>query len=558
MTDAPHTTPKAADDVAERPGRREARDRLTKSAGVVSAAVMTSRVLGLVREVVLASLFPTGLALDAFNAAFRIPNMLRDLFGEGALSKAFITTFTETGVREGEAATWRLANRFVNLLLLATTAVAILGIVFAPAIVSVLLPGDGFDVPLPPDESYGFATKRDLTVFLTRLMFPFLPLVSLAAVAMGILNSRGRFGIPALSSAFFNVGSILVGVAGYMAAPSLGVHPVAAMAVGVLAGGLAQWLVQVPSLRAVGYRWKPELSLSDPGVRRIGRLIGPATLGIAAVQVNVFVNMIFASLGTGWLSWLNVAFRLMYLPIGIFGVAISTANLPALSAHLATGDRSGFRATFAHSLRLILVLTIPSSIGLAVLSRPIIGLIYEHGVFTSHDADMAAGALAYYAAGLCGYSAIKVVTDGFYALGDTTTPLRASVLSIALNVALSALLVLGFGWDHRGLALATSVAVTVNFVIACVALRRRAGSLELRSVAIATMKSLAAGAIMAPAAWLAADAAGRAFVDVSTAMRAAQVAAGIGAGIVVYTAVCWMLRVDELRDVVTFRRRNKS
>ncbi len=557
MTDPPPTPTESPAADTPRTSARDDRTRLTRSAGVVSIAVMASRLLGLVREVVLASLFPTGLALDAFNAAFRIPNMLRDLFGEGALSKAFITTFTETGIRDGEAATWRLANRFVNLLVLVTSAVAILGIVFAPWIVGVMLPGEGFDVPLPPGDSYGFATKRELTVFLTRLMFPFLPLVSLAAVAMGMLNSRHRFGIPALSSAFFNVGSILVGVAGYLAAPMLGIHPVVAMAVGVLAGGLLQWLVQVPSLRSIGYRWKPELSLSDPGVRKIGRLIGPATIGIAAVQVNVFVNTLFASLGTGWLSWLNVAFRLMYLPIGIFGVAISTANLPALAGHAASGDRSAFRATFAHSLRLMLVLTIPSSVGLAVLSRPIIGLIYEHGVFTAHDADMGAAALAYYSAGLCGYSAIKIVTDAFYALGDTTTPLRVSALSIALNIAMSASLVLGLGWDHRGLALATSVAVSVNFVIACLALRMRAGRLELRSVAVASVKSAIAAAAMAPAAWLASDAAGRAFASASTAMRAAQVAAGIGAGVVVYLAAGWLLRIAELRDLASFGRQTR-
>lgn len=543
MTDSPSTSANPATDGEPHADvrARDARHRMTRSAGVVSAAVMTSRVLGLAREVILASLFPTGLALDAFNAAFRIPNMLRDLFGEGALSKAFVTTFTETGVREGEAATWRLANRFVNLLLVVTIAVAVLGIVFAPAIVSAMLPGEGFDVPLPPAESYGFATKRELTVFLTRLMFPFLPLVSLAAVAMGTLNSKRRFGIPALSSAFFNVGSIVVGVAGYLLAPRFGIHPVIAMAAGVLAGGLLQWLVQIPSLRAVGYRWKPELSLSDPGVRHIGRLLGPATIGIAAVQVNVFVNTVFASLGTGWLSWINVAFRLMYLPIGVFGVAISTANLPELSAHAARGDREAFRSTFAHALRLMFVLTIPSSVGLAMLSRPIISLIYEHGVFTSHDAEMAAGALACYAAGLCGYSAVKVVTDAFYALGDTTTPLRVSAMSIALNLGLSAALVLGLGWDHRGLALATSISVTANFLVACVALRARAGRLGGRSIASTAMKAIVASAAMAPVAWYAADIVSRAYASPSTTMRAAQVLAGVGAGVVTYGAAGWLL-----------------
>jgi putative peptidoglycan lipid II flippase len=524
----------------------EARERLTRSAGVVSAAVLASRVLGLGREVLLAYLFPAGLTLEAHNAAFRIPNMLRDLFGEGALSKAFVTVFSETEVREGDEATWRLASRVMNLMLVAACAFAVLGIVFAPYVVAAMLPGEGFDTPLPPDESFGFVTKRDLTVFLVRILFPFIPLVALAAVSMGVLNSKHRFGLPALSSAFFNVASIAVGVTGYFVGPRLGYHPVVGMTVGVLAGGLVQWLVQLPQMRALGFRWTAEMSLSDPGVRKIGRLIGPATVGVAAVQINVFVNTVLASFGDGWLSWINVSFRLMYLPIGIFGVAVSTANLPALARHAAAGERAEFRDTLSHALRLILMLTIPSSVGLAVLSDPIMRLIYQHGAFTAYDAEMSARALFYYALGLCGYSAVKVVTDAFYAIGDTLTPLKISCAAIAFNLAFSSLLILGFGWDHRALALSTSTAVMGNCATALLVLRRRTGGLDGWAVLATAAKALAASAAMAVVSWFVAHQ----FAPEHTLGRLAQVSASILAGLLTFSLLAHLLRLREFSEIL--------
>ncbi len=527
------------------------RDQLTRSAGLVSVAVMASRVLGLAREVVLAHFFATGLALDAFNAAFRIPDMLRDLFGEGALSKAFVTTFTETDVTQGEAATWRLASRVFNIVLLLVGILTILGIIFAPQIVDVMLPGAGFDTPLPPGETYGFQTKRDLTIFLARVMLPFLPLVSLAAISMGVLNAKRRYGLPALSSAFFNIGSIAVGVSGYLVLPRFGLHPVTGMAVGVLAGGLLQWLVQVPQMRALGFRWTADMSFSDPGIRQIGRLIAPATVGVAAVQINVFVNTVLASNGAGWLSWISVAFRLMYLPIGIFGVAISTANLPVLARHSAVGDTNAFRDTLSHSLRLMLVLTIPSSVGLAILSRPIVSLIYEHGAFTARDAEMAGGALFFYALGLAGYSSVKVVTDAFYALNDTMTPLKISVVAISLNVVLCCTFVYGLGWDHRGLALSTSIWVMLNFVGALAALRWRIGRVDGRRVLSTAGRVLAASSVMAAVVWTIAAAIG-------PSHRLLQVGAAVPVGAAIFALVARLLDVREMSDTAALLSRFRS
>jgi putative peptidoglycan lipid II flippase len=531
-------------------GPNEHHDKLTRSAGVVSLAVMASRVLGLVREVALAHLFETRLGLDAYSAAFRIPNMLRDLFGEGALSKAFVATFTEVDHRDGPRATWRLASRVNNLLFIVLSIVCVLGMIYAHEFVALMLPGEGFDTPLPPDQSFGFATKRELTVFLTRLMLPFLPLVSLAAVAMGVLNTKERFGIPALSSAFFNVGSMTVGLVGYFLGPRMGFHPVAGMAVGVLFGGLLQWIIQVPQMRAVGYRWTPEVSLTDPGVRQIGRLMGPAMIGIAAVQINVFVNSIYASYGAGWVSWTNVSFRLMYLPIGVFGVAVSTANLPALSRAAAEQDMTRFRETLSHSLRLILLLTIPSSVGLMILSTPIIRVIYEHGAFTARDSEMAGAALFYYAIGLCGYSAVKVVTDAFYAMKDTKTPLKASLGAVGTNLVLGYVFLFVLGWDHRGLALATSISVTLNFVVLLALLRARLGRIDGRAGALLTAKACIASAAMGLVCFALADRA-EALLGVATlATRVLQVGGSIALGIVVFGLMARVLGIRELDDTL--------
>ena len=325
----------------------EDQQRITRSAGIVSIAVMASRLLGLVREKVIAYYFAAGVGGDAFYAAFRIPNLMRDLFGEGALSKAFVTTFTATELEDGEEAAWRLASRVFNASFLLLTLITVIGIFAAPAIVDLIFPGKGFqEVSLDPSEHFGFESKRDLTVYLTQIMFPYLILVSLAAVTMGLLNSKGKFGLPASASSFFNVGSLIVGVYGYYVAPDLGLHRTTGMAVGVLVGGALQFLIQVPSMRRVGFRYQLLLSFRDERVRQVMRLIGPAILGVAALQVNVLVNSIFASEGVGWLTWINRAFRLMHLPIGVFGVAISTVALPNLAKLVAAGTWRRIAAPF--------------------------------------------------------------------------------------------------------------------------------------------------------------------------------------------------------------------
>src|SRR5882724_1832895 len=428
------------------------RSSVTRNAGIVGLAVMASRVLGLVRDQVFAIFFGAGLYYDAFLTAFRIPNLLRDLFAEGALSAAFVTTFSQVLATKGEEEAIRLSNRVATLMILVITAISLVAWWHAPAIVHMLAPGF-YDVP----------GKAELTIKLTRIMIPFLLLVALAAQAMGILNARGRFGIPALASAFFNVGSILGGLLlGFVVGPAIGLSAIEGMAYGTLIGGFLQFAVQWQSLVRTGFSYRPMLSFADPGVRQIFSLMGPAIIGTAAVQINVFVNTNFASAiidpatGTvtnGPVSWLSYAFRFMQFPIGVFGVSIATATLPPLSRSTANPNYIEFRQTLAHSLSLVFLLCIPSAVGLAVLGRPIVALVFEHGKFTGFDTVQTANALAAYSIGLAGYAAIKVLSPAFYALNDARTPILISLGSIAVNYVMNSLLVGPFG--HVGLAFST-------------------------------------------------------------------------------------------------------
>ena len=300
-----------------------------RAAGLVSALTLLSRVLGLVREQVFAALLGAGLHADAFQIAFRIPNLLRDLFAEGALSAAFVPTYARVLKEEGRDAAHRLASRLFTLLAVVLGVLVVVGIVFARPLVALLAPG--FDqVP----------GKIELTVLLTRVMLPFLPLVSFAAVAMGMLNAEERFGPPAFAPAMFNVVAILWGV-GLWASGFDAAQVAIGWAIGTLLGGIAQFVIQVPPLRAKGWRFVPDWAPGDPGIRRIGSLMGPATIGLAAVQVNIFVNSIFASHEPGAVSWLEYAFRILYLPIGIFGVAVGTVATSGLARRAAEATWTG-------------------------------------------------------------------------------------------------------------------------------------------------------------------------------------------------------------------------
>jgi len=474
----------------------------TRAAGIVSLAVMGSRILGLARETAISYYFRSTTSADAFYLAFRIPNFLRDMFGEGILSKAFITTFVTTEAEDGEEAAWNLANRIFNLTILVLIAITGLGIVFAPAIVDVLAQ-QNFDKDLDTVEHHGFTSKIELAIYLTQLMFPYLLFVSLAAIAMGLLNSKGKFGIPACASTFFNLSSLLIGISGYYLFPLAGIHPVTGMAVGVIVGGIAQFLIQVPSMYRVGFRYRPLLSLRDPRVLQVIHLIGPAVLGVAVVQVNQFTNTFFITSDSGWLTWISRAYRVVHLPIGIFGVAISTVALPQLAKFATTGDTENFRNSLSYALRLLLTLTIPAAIGLMMLSEPICRLLYEWGVTIEEDTIQTGGLLFVYAFGLCGFSTLKIVTDGFYAYKDIRAPVIVSICAVVLNICLNYLFIFReLFLDPRAVVFSTVLTVTLNSTVLLLLLRRKVGRLGLRSVVPLVFKISIASAVMGVVCWI--------------------------------------------------------
>ena len=532
--------------IMEEASAQRSRASVARNAGIVSLAVMASRVLGLVRDQIFAALFGAGLQYDAFLTAFRVPNLLRDLLAEGALSSAFVTTFTQTLQQKGKDEAIRLSNRVATLIVAVITAISILAWVFTPEIVRLLAPG-----------FYAVPGKAELTIELTRVMMPFLLLIALAAQAMGMLNAFNIYGVPALASAFFNIGSVAGGLLlGYLIGPAIGLSPIVGMAYGVVIGGFLQFAVQWPSLRRCGFSYRADFNVSDSGVRQILRLMGPAILGAAAVQINVFINTSFASaivdpatgtVANGPVSWLNYAFRFMQLPIGVFGVAIATATLPTLSRSMANPNYQEFRQTLTHSLALVFLLCIPSAVGLAVLARPIVALVFEHGKFTAFDTAQTANALAAYAVGLAGYGAIKVLSPAFYALNDARTPMLISLGSIAVNYVMNSLLVGPFG--HVGLAFSTSAVALVNFLLLVLLMRRRLGGLAGRKLAVTTMKIALASAALAVVAWLVNEGAGALPIH-GLALEIARVLLAIVLGTATFYGVCRLLQVDELQEAI--------
>ncbi|MGE0614487.1 MAG: murein biosynthesis integral membrane protein MurJ [Bacteriovoracia bacterium] len=423
-----------------------------KAAGAMGAATFLSRIMGLVREQVFAVFFGAGFATDAFNIAFRIPNLLRDLFAEGAMSAAMVPTFVRVRKEQGDARAWRLAGLVFRCLFWGVGALTVLGVIFAEPLVAWYasafraVPG-----------------KFELTVELTRVMFPFFPLVALAAAFMGILNACGKFFWPAFSSALFNLVSIVVGLAMAWWLPRWGYHPIAGMAVGVVAGGAVQAFSQLPALYRVGYRWNREGPAwhQEPALRGILLLMVPGTLGLAATQINLLVNSILAtSQGTGAVSWLNYAFRLMQFPIGVFGVSLAAATLPAFSRSWVEGDAREASRTAARSLRQVFAVNLPAAAGLAFLGAPIIQMIFQYGRFSAGDTAATAGALAFYSIGLVFYSAVKVLVPVSYAMGITRVAVGSSVLSVVANLGLNWWLVSPLGF--QGLALGTSLTAALN------------------------------------------------------------------------------------------------
>ncbi|MGE4233694.1 MAG: murein biosynthesis integral membrane protein MurJ [Bacteriovoracia bacterium] len=451
--------------------------RIARNAGRMGLATLISRVLGLAREQVFAFLFGASDAADAFNIAFRIPNLLRDLFAEGAMSAAFVPNFAKALLRSRQAA-FDVLGATLSILFVGLGFLSLLGIAFSPELVS-----------LYANSFANVAGKLELTVGLTRAMFPFFPLVAMAAVTMGALNSLGFYFLPAFAPALFNVASILCGL---VLVPvfqhTLPIPPIYAMAVGVVLGGFLQFYVQWWKVRKEGFTYAQLIKtavqpLAVPEVKQVLFLLIPGTLGLAATQLSILINSIYAtSQGTGAVSWLNYAFRFMQFPIGIFGVSLAAATLPQISTLLAQNEAKTAGKEIRKSLQMCFAVNFPAAAGLMALGVPIVQLIFEHGHFTFFDTSQTATALFWYGFGLPAYSVVKILVPVFYALGSTKTPVFVSFVAVALNTFLNHLFLTQFHFPFWALAIATSVTSILNATVLLLLVSKKIPAIMHRSL----------------------------------------------------------------------------
>jgi putative peptidoglycan lipid II flippase len=435
--------------------------KVARAAGVVGLSTMLSRIFGFLRDMVVAAFFGAGITTDAFFVAFRIPNMLRRLIGEGSLTVSFVPVFTEyLNVKTKEDAL-ELANVAFTALSVVLVFVSLLGVLFSPLIVTLMAPGWYIKHP----------DHYHLTVFLNRLMFPYIFFMALVALCMGILNSLRHFAAPALSPVILNICMILAA----LLLRDFFQEPITALAVGVMIGGVLQLAMQWPFLVKMGVKLKPDFNFKHPGLKQIGRLFFPAAFGASIYQINLIVSNILASfLPTGSVSYLYYADRIVELPLGVFAIAIGTAALPSFSEQVAKGDFHDLKKTIHFSLRLILFVTIPATIALIALRVPIISVLFQRGAFDIQSTLLTAQALFYYTIGLLAFSVIRVIVSALYSLQDAKTPMKAAIVAFFVNVVCSVILM--FPLKHGGLALATSIATTVNVIMLTVVLRKKIGA----------------------------------------------------------------------------------
>ena len=495
---------------------------LAKSAGTIGGLTAVSRVLGFIRDMVIAAAFGTGIGAEAFVVSFKIPNLLRDLVGEGAANAAFVPVLTEC--RENQPLHfWALVSTLAVTLGSVLLALTVLGIVFTPQIVGFLAPG--FLHSADP-------AKYPLTVQLTRVIFPYIFLIGLSALGMGVLNTLKEFKSSAWGPALLNICMI---ISGYFFEP---VYGPMALVMGVLAGGALQLAVQVPPLLKAGFCFQKP-AVAHGFARKIGKLLLPRAFGSALYQINIFVDSILASfeqwVGPGGQSALYYSNRIFQLPLAIFGVALAQALLPTFSTQIVRGDREGFKDTFSVSVRWLMFLGLPSAFGLMLWSRPIVRILFERGHFNAYSTGITSNALFYYSFGLLSCCFIKILVNAFYAMQDTRTPVRTMMFSVALNVALSLFLMrtLKIG----GLALASSISATVNAGLLYGCLRKKTGPLDEKKILSSFFKILLACATMSMAAFF--------YERVFLTMHWASLLGGIGLCVGVYYGMSRLLNIEE-------------
>ncbi len=512
---------------------------VTRAASVVGFFTFLSRILGLVRDMVLASLFGSGLVADAFFVAFRIPNLLRRLFAEGSLTIAFIPVFTEYLERRSRQEALDLARIVLTVLTILLAILTVIGIAFAPWIVRLQVFGFG-----------GSGTRYELTVLLTRITFPYIFFISLVAFFMGVLNSFRRFAAPAAAPIFLNVGII----GGALLISPLFSEPIIGVAIGVLIGGFLQLILQLPWAIREGMKLWPKWNPTHPAVKRIGRLMIPAIFGSAVYQFNQITNTFLASfLREGSISWLYYADRIVQFPLGIFAIAISTAALPSLSTHAATEDYRKFSETFSHALRLVLFISIPSLAGLLVLGKPIVELLFQRGAFNKADVEMTYLALLAYSVGLWAFSGIRVLVSGFYAVQDTRTPVKVAIVALFANFVFGILLMRKM--EHSGLALALSISSSLQFGLLLFFFKNKVPAISYGPLIVSGLKHVLAAGVMAIVIYLMKCRLAALIYTGDTGRLIFGLAVLIGIGIFSYFSMARLLRCRELSSIGDIFRR---
>ncbi len=503
---------------------------IAKSASIIGFATLCSRLLGFIRDIVIARLFGIYVYAQAFVIAFKIPNLFRDLVGEGAANAAFVPVFSEYKLKHTEEEFWELANVVLNLLLVIVTAITILGIIFSPLIVRLIAPGFISD-----------PHKLEITIRLNRIIFPYILLISLAAYAMGILNSLKHFSAPAFAPCLLNISIIVFAL--------LFGEGIKGLALGVLVGGILQLAIQVPVLYKKGFHLKLFRSFKHPAAKTIGKLMVPRIFSSSIYQLNNFVDSIFGSLafivGEGGVAVLYYAYRLILFPLGIFSTALSQAILPTFSTQAIEDTHENLKNTLSFGLRATFFVMLPASVGFMVLAHPIIQTIFRGGKFDAYSTTQTANVLIFYSIGLFAYGATKILQSCFFALKDTKTPAKIAFVALIVNIILNAILM--FPMKLAGLALATSISGINTFFLLFFILKKRLKHFHSKPVLISFIKILVASIFMGAVCSFFARSS--VFLGTNTLYRALNLILSISAGVASYILFCFIFKVKEIHEL---------
>ncbi|MBF0380370.1 MAG: murein biosynthesis integral membrane protein MurJ [Magnetococcales bacterium] len=513
---------------------------MVRAVGTISFFTLLSRILGFVRDVVIARIFGAGMGADAFFVALKLPNFLRRLFAEGAFSTAFVPVFSDY-LKEGDDDATKEAVKAV-FTSLTTVLVVVVGIgqIAMPLIIWIIAPGFTDD----PE-------KYQLTVDMTRITFPYIFFISLVALAGGILNSYHRFALPAFTPLLLNITMII----GALYIAPLMERPIIGLAIGVLLGGVAQLAIQLPALKKIGVSFSFRWNWQHPAIKRILLLMGPSLLGVSVAQINLLFDIFLASwLREGSISYLYYADRLVEFPLGLIGIAMGTAILPALSAKASSGDSEGLRADLDFGLRLVLIINIPATVGLLVLREPILSLLFERGAFDQEATLLTAQALFAYGLGLAAFSAVKVLAPAYYAMKDTKTPVRIAIICMVSNMVLN--IILMFPLQHAGLALATTIAAFLNAILLLRGLEKKVGYRPGKQFIKTMFKTLLASGVLCGYLYLAKTAYWHS--PSQTLEKTMILLPIIAVGIVLYVLVGRLMRIEEIQSLSTLLRRKSQ